>query len=163
MVIVGEVVLACTAGVDGTILVYDRNLQHMREIQHNGGGEFWEISADSQHNLYVADYYNNSIHFFSIDGTHLHSFNTNTEDNDDGGGDDEDAPGPNSVHVFQQHAYITNFSHDISVFTTDGTHVITFGSSGSEVGQLCGPYSITVGEDGLVYVAEYNNNRIQCF
>ena len=226
MAIVGEEVLACAAGVDGTILVYDRNLQYVREIQHNGGGEFYDISADSQHNLYVADHTNNSIHVFSIDGTHLHSFNThhdreeddddhNEDDGEDDGGDDgeddgeddgddgddggddgddgedgnggggdgdgddmimmmmmmmemmvsdsdgdddddeDDEPGPVSVHVFQQHVYICNGSHNISVFTTE--------SRGSEVGQLNVPRSITVGEDGLVYVAEYGNDRVQCF
>ena len=76
MVIVGEEVLACAADVDGTILVYDRNLQYVREIQHNGGGEFCDISTDHQHNLYVANYTNKFIHVFSIDGTHLHLFNT---------------------------------------------------------------------------------------
>ena len=237
VVIVGEEVLACAAGAHGTVLVYDRNLQYVRKIQHNGGGEFYDISADSQHNLYVADHTNNSIHVFSIDGTHLHSFNADhhgeedddddekeeeddddhhgeervcgdedkkeeedddddhhgeedddddekeEEDDDDHHGeervcgdedkkeddDDDDyhgeerVSGPYSVHVFQQHVYIGNYSDNISVFTTDGTHVITFGSHGSEVGQLNDPLSITVGEDGLVYVAEYGNNRIQCF
>ena len=190
MAIVGEEVLACAAGVDGTILVYDRNLQYVREIQHNGGGEFYDISADSQHNLYVADHTNNSIHVFSIDGTHLHSFNTDPcyegervyedeeddENDDDDDDDDDDVDDdeeeeeeeedeliPHSVHVFQQHVYTCNGSHNISVFTTDGTHVNTFGSRGSEVGQLSSPFSITVGEDGLVYVAEYGNDRVQCF
>ena len=185
--IVGEEVLACAAGVDGVILVYDRNLQYVREIQHNGGGEFYDISADSQHNLYVADHTNNSIHVFSIDSTHLRSFNTShhhgekrvyedeeDDENDDDDDDDDDEEGedkeeeedeliPHSVHVFQQHVYTCNESHNISVFTTDGTHVNTFGSRGSEVGQLSSPFSITVGEDGLVYVAEYGNDRVQCF
>ena len=186
VVIVGEEVLACAADVDGTILVYDRNLQYVREIQHNGGGEFWDISADSQHNLYVADNANNSIHIFSIDGTHLRSFNTDhhhgeervcgDDEDDDDDDDDEDEEdeeeeeeeeeeesSPVSVHVFQQHVYICNQSNNISVLTTDGTHVNTFGSCGSEVGQLGGPSSITVGEDGLVYVVDNGNDRVQCF
>ena len=157
VVIVGEELLACAAGVCGTILVYDRNLQYVREIRHNGVGRFYDISADSQHNLYVADHTNNSIHVFSIDGTHLHSFNT------DPCYEEESMHGPNSVHVFQQHVYIGYDSHNISVFTTDGTHVNTFGSYGSEVGQLDGPRSITVGEDGLVYVVDCFNHRVQCF
>ena len=72
--IVGEEVLACNAGVHGTILVYNRNLQYVRKVQYDGRGRFSDISADSQYNLYVSDYSNNSVHVFSIDGTHLHSF-----------------------------------------------------------------------------------------
>ena len=153
VVIVDEEQLACAAEVCGTILVYDRNLQYAREIQHNGGGEFYDISADSLHNLYVADFSNDIIHVFGIDGTHLHSVNIYCHE-------DISMCGPNSVHVFQQHLCICNSSHNISVFNTDDTHVNTFGSCGSEVGQLD---SHTVGEDSLVYVAEYNNDRIQCF
>ena len=151
--IVGEEVLACAAYVFGTILVYDRNLQYVRKIQYNGGGLFYDISADSQHNLYVADY-SYDIHVFSIDGTHLRSIK------DHQGGR---MYGPLSVHVFQQHVYIGDYCHTISVFTTDGTHVYTFGSQGSGAGQFNSPNSITVGKDSLVYVAEANNDRVQCF
>ena len=93
MVIVGEGVLACAAGVDGTILIFNRNLQFVKEIQHNGGQEFYDISADHQQNLYVADYTKKSIHVFSIDGTHLHSFNTDNhhgEERECGGEDDDE-------------------------------------------------------------------------
>ena len=152
--IVGEEVLACAAGVDGTILVYDRNLQYVREIQHNGG-KFYDISADSQHNLYVADFCNDAIDVFSIDGTHLRSI----KDQQRG----RRVYGPRSVHVFQQHVYIGTYSNTISVFTTGDTHVYTFGSQGSGAGQIYYPYSITVDEDRLVYVAELGNNRVQCF
>ena len=157
VVIVGEEVLACAAGVDGTILVYDRNIQYVRIIQHNGGGRFYDISADSQHNLYVADYFNDSIYVFSIDGIYLRSIFKDHHG-------ETRVSSPYSVHMFQQHVYIGNYSNDtISVFTTDGTHVNTFGSNGSGVGQIYDPYSITVAEDGLLYVAEKANNRVQCF
>ena len=70
IVIADEEELACAADVCGTILVYDRNLQYAREIQHNGGGEFYDILADSQHNLRVANFSNDIIHVFSIDSPH---------------------------------------------------------------------------------------------
>ena len=59
-----EEVLACATGVCDTILVYDRNIQYVRTIQQNGGSRFYDISADNQHNLFVAD---NNIIAFSID------------------------------------------------------------------------------------------------
>ena len=155
LTIVGEEVLACAAGVDGTILVYDRNLQYVRKIQLNGGGNFYDISADSQHNLYVADWTYNAIRVFSIDGTHLRFIK-----NYQGG---QRMFGPLSVHVFQRHVYIGDCSRTISVCTTDGTHVYTFGSQGSGAGQFNSPNSITVDKDSLVYVAELDNSRVQCF
>ena len=39
----------------------------------------------------------------------------------------------------------------------------TFGSSGSGEGQFHSPWGISIGPDGKIYVAEWNNHRIQVF
>ena len=104
------------------------------------------MSADSQHNWYVADYICDTLHIFSIDGTYLRSFSK-----DHWG---IRVSGPYCAHVFQQHVYIGNDTDTISVFTTEGTHLKTFGGRGSAVGQIKNPYSITADENGLVCVVD---------
>ena len=156
VVVVGEEVLACAAFVNGTIPVYDRNLEYQREIQYSEGGEFYDISADSKDNLYVADNTNDVIHVFSIHGIHLHSFKTGHPPGE------ESILSPVSVHVFQQHVYVGYNCQAISVFTTGGTYVNTFGYQ-DENYYLGGSCFVTVDKDGLVYSAESNRDQVRCF
>ena len=53
----------------------------------------------------------------------------------------------------------------ISVFTSKGQFVISFGQEGSEPGEFNdpGPHGIAVDSNGLVYVCDSSNSRIQVF
>ena len=48
-------------------------------------------------------------------------------------------------------------------FSADGEHIGSFGSPGREAGQFVVPHSIRVSQDGRVYVADRENNRVQVF
>jgi DNA-binding beta-propeller fold protein YncE len=50
---------------------------------------------------------------------------------------------------------------EIRVFAPDGTHLATWGSSGSGPGQLSAPYRLAFGPDGTLFVADRGNGRIQ--
>jgi tripartite motif-containing protein 71 len=56
-----------------------------------------------------------------------------------------------------------SFSDRVQKFTNEGTFVTEFGSSGSGDGQFKFPHSIVVNPDGLVYVTDYFNSRVQVF
>ncbi len=64
----------------------------------------------------------------------------------------------------EEHLYVGEYgSNDrIQKFTRAGEHVLTFGSFGMEPGQFQRPSGI-VWHEGLVYVADAVNNRIQAF
>ncbi len=53
--------------------------------------------------------------------------------------------------------------HTISVYTTEGEHVTTFGKKGSNEGDFNGPYGVCVDKDGFMYVCDCVNNRVQVF
>ena len=48
-------------------------------------------------------------------------------------------------------------------FSADGDHMSSFGSPGSGPGQFRVPHSVRVAQDGRVYVADRENNRVQVF
>ena len=62
------------------------------------------------------------------------------------------------------HLVITSFlSHTVMVYTLDGQLVHEFGGSGPDSGRFDRPRGICVDNDGLVYVADRSNRRVQVF
>jgi DNA-binding beta-propeller fold protein YncE len=54
-------------------------------------------------------------------------------------------------------------NHRIQVLTRDGEYVREFGSPGPEPGQLHYPYDLAFHPDGLLYIVERGNHRVQKF
>ena len=55
------------------------------------------------------------------------------------------------------------WSHKIMIYTTGGDLVHVFGEHGSGLGQFRSPIGVSVDSDGLIYIADYGNSRIQVF
>ena len=53
--VIGDEVMLCENGNDGTIMVYDKELWYVRCIKHDCQAEFMSVSADDHSNLYVTD------------------------------------------------------------------------------------------------------------
>ena len=59
--------------------------------------------------------------------------------------------------------YVGEHGNDrVSVFTSEGEFLKSFGSKGSKQGQFIGPYGIAV-DGGAVCVSDQFNNRVQMF
>ena len=157
LAVVGEEVMVCVMDNRGTIMVYDKELNYARRIEHRDMGYFWAISADSHGNLYCADYDTAMIQVFSNDGVFLRSFGS------DGKGEKK-VKRPWGLCVSGHYVYVCNYdSSNISVFTTDGVYVTSFGQHGSKDGDFDCPHSVCVDQDGFVCVTDRFNNRVQCF
>ena len=162
LAVVGEEVMVCVRDNRGTIIVYDKDLNYVRRIEHGDMGYFWAISADSHGNLYCADYTkadndNSMIQVFSNDGVFLRSFGS------DGKGEKK-VRWPCGLCVSGHYVYVCNYgSYNISVFTTDGVYVTSFGQFGRNESDFNWRYSVCVDQNGFVYVADRFNNRVQCF
>ena len=70
---------------------------------------------------------------------------------------------PRGLCVSGHYVYVCHGSYNISVFTTDGVYVTSFGQRGSNEGDFDYPHSVCVDQDGFVFVTDYNNSRVQCF
>ena len=157
LAVVGKEVMVCVMDNRGTIMVYDKELNYVRRIEHRDMSDFLAISADSHGNLYCADMDNSMIQVFSNDGVFLRSFGC------DGKGEKK-VKVPWDLCVSGHYVYVcNNGSYNISVFTTDGVYVTSFGQRGSNEDDFKWPHSVCVDQDGFVYVTDYNNSSVQCF
>ena len=155
--VVGDEVMLCERGNEGTIMMYDRELKYVRRVEHSDLGKFRGVSADNHGNLYVTDSTHNCIQVFSNDGVFLRSFGRDSNGV-------KRLDGPYYVCVSGHYVYATNdVGHYVSVFTTAGDYVTSFGQQGSGEGEFKYPRSVCTDKDGFVYVADYSNNRVQCF
>ena len=60
--------------------------------------------------------------------------------------------------------YVSEYGNDrVSVFTSEGGFVTSFGRQGSGPGQFDDPYGLAVDNSGVVYVCDYGNKRVQIF
>ena len=152
--VVGDEVMVCCK--NSNIMVYTKELEYVREIGSHGDGpgEFQSIRdmcSDEHGTLYVCD--NDSrVQVFSNEGEFLHSFDCVRNGNSQG------------ITVSGSYLYVTNYSCDnVSVFTTDGDHVKTFGQGSGGNYNLKGPCGVYIDKDGYVYVCDNNKDRIQIF
>ena len=157
--VVGDEVMVCNYYYG--VMVYTKELKYVRKICSHGDGPgqfdgIWGVSSDEHGNLYVSDYRKSCVHVFS-NGEFLHSF---------GCGEDGEKvlSNPHGVCVAGQYVYVVDHGkHCVSVFTTKGEHVTTFGQWGSGDGDFNRPYGVCVNKDGYVYVCDFHNKRVQIF
>ena len=153
--VVGDEVMLCECNSEGTIMIYNRELEYVRRITHEGMGQFINLSSDSHGNLYVTDNVKSMIRVFSNDGVLLRSFGCS----DDGKNRLDD---PCGICVSGQYVYVTNIGgHNVSVFTTAGHYVTSFGQEGNEEGEFEDPCAIGVDTQHFIFVCDCD--RIQCF
>ena len=144
------------------VQVLDASLHHVTMFGGSGSGDGkfnhpWDISFDTAGNCYVADMNNHRVQVFTEDGQYLRQFGKKGK----GEGELTCCIG---IAIDSDIVYIADRgNHRISVFTTEGCFITSFGTKGSEPGQFSHPYGITIDKNGLVYVCDYDNNRIQVF
>ena len=137
----------------GIIKVYNKQLQHLSTIKHRNM-YILDISINFHQNLYVSDGNDSCVHVFTKDGVHLRTI----------GHDKEELKWSCGLSVHGQCVYVTDAtSHCVFVFTTDGKYVTSFGQKGQKEGDFDFPLCVYVDNNGFIYVADYDNNRIQCF
>ncbi len=58
--------------------------------------------------------------------------------------------------------YVTESdNHRVSVLTSQGQFVRSFGARGTQPGQFRGPLGITLNKHGLLYISDTDNGRLQ--
>ena len=146
------------------IQVFDSNLQFLHYLDLKLSDPLLRIAIkpndvafDNAGKMYIADCANNCILSFTSSNYYLGLFGTEGEGVGKLGA-------PECVHVNNGLVYVTEYhEHRVSVFRINGDFVTSFGTLGSQADQLQFPTGITIDDNGIVYVCEFFNNRIQLF
>ena len=116
-----------------------------------------DIAFDTTGHCYIADSVNGRVQVFTEDGQYLRQFGKKGEGKGEIGF-------CSSVAIDSDIVYIADsVRHCISLFTCDGSFLTSFGTERSGPGQFNLPQGIAFDANGLVYVADSINNRIQVF
>ena len=108
-------------------------------------------------NLYVVDYANNRVEELSTTGTYIGQFGK-----EGSGGGEFKHPRGIATDPKSGYLYVTDSGNNrVQEFTPTRTLVATFGSAGAGAGQLSEPTAVAVGTGGNVFVADFNNHRIE--
>ena len=143
-------------GANHCVCVFDVNGKFLFSFGSHGSGEVcfsWprDLCFASDGFLYITDYNNSRICVYDKDGTFIRKFTTTYKpwciDATDCG------------HLIVS----SSLSHKVMIYTTGGDLVHVFGEHGGELGQFCYPTGVSVDSDGLIYIADYDNHRIQVF
>jgi hypothetical protein len=117
------------------------------------------VSPEKCFQLPQADRNNNRIQVFTAEGQFLRKFGKK------GSGNGE-LDCPVSISIDREDVvYVTEENnHRVSVFTCEGKFLTTFGRRGSGPGQFRCPRGIAVDDkNGVVYVSDHSNDRLQLF
>jgi PKD repeat protein len=129
----------------------------------NAGGASQGIAADLSGNLYITDWVNDRVLKYTSSGDLITSWGAS--DDGDGVIEDGEFSSPWGIAADSDgYIYVTDKDWNrIQKFTSTGTFVSWWGSSGSGDGKLNVPYDVAVDASGHVYVPDRNNKRIQKF
>ena len=138
------------------VCVFDVNGKFLFSFGSRGSGDKCfnspvDICFASDGFLYITDVNNSRICVYGKDGKFIRKFTTTYK--------------PTCIDATDcGHLIVSSFvSHNVMVYTTGGDLVHVLGERGSELGQFDCPTGVLVDSDGLIYIADCDNHRIQVF
>ena len=139
------------------LLFFTRDLQVTKTIDLHSANPVG-VACDQDGKIYVCGYLSNCVQVFSALGEPLYSFN-------DKGSTSCKLVKPHSICVSGDLVYVTEWGTNncVSVFTKEGIFITSFGKTGSKDGEFKLPSGLAVDSDGILYVCDYCNDRIQLF
>lgn len=141
----------------GTLHIFDLIQKKYIDVKRAGEDELASpigVAADGSGNIYVSDSVLRRVFIFDREGQYRRSL-----------GSSELFQRPAGIAVKEERIYIVD-THDHKVFVlalTDGGVLSSFGGQGAEPGTFNYPTNIFVARDGLIYVMDSMNFRVQIF
>ena len=106
--------------------------------------------------MYVCDFNQHCVRVLSAQGELLYSFHVNDTSHK--------LSQPHSICVDSEFVYVSEWEIDcVSVFTKQGKFITSFGKGGSGDGKFNNPTGLAIDSDGVLYVCDFSNSRIQVF
>lgn len=139
---------------NGRIAVFSYDGKYQSEFGKNGNGKLQLPAAMKvvDNEIYVADAGTGKIHVFNMNGQFQRYFGEKV------------LKFPTSIDYKDNKFYILDSAgFKVRILDKTGKELKSFGKEGGEKGAFYQPYSITIGPDNRLYVADSNNNRLQVF
>ncbi len=144
----------------GQVLLLDRarRLKERFGAQGTGKGEFTAIAsiALDQDHVYVADRVAFGVQVFSRHGRFVAGWGVHQI-----GRPNVSLPAGIAVDQRGRIVLVDTLRHEIKYFEADGTLVDLFGGIGSSPGDVAYPVDVSIGQGGVVCVADQGNRRVQ--
>ena len=117
------------------------------------------ISMTQDGHMVVADYENDRLQVLTVEGAFVAAVGSQ--------GSQPlqfDRPCDVAINHLNGKIFVTErMNHRVQVLNPDLSYSHCFGTKGHKPGELNRPRGITIDQDGIVYVSDYENNRIQKF
>jgi 6-bladed beta-propeller protein/NHL repeat-containing protein len=122
-----------------------------------------DVKIDTDGNIYIADGYNDRIKVYTPNNQYSHMW---------GGPLAMNISGPfngwfatvSSIDIIKSSNSIISadfYNNRIQKFTKDGVFLSDFGREGSKDGELTHPFGVAVSDDGMIFLTDLSNNRVQ--
>lgn len=120
-----------------------------------------DVAVDSRGSIYVADAYNHRVQVFDAGYNYLRTLGVTGES----GGDFGHFAGPSKLAIDSSDRVFvaSQWNHYVYVFDKDGGFVTRLGRYGSRTSQFLNPHGVATNVAGEVYVADFDNHRVQKF
>ena len=158
--IINNQVFVCDRG-NHRIAVFSTELELIRSFGTNGSGDgqFCRpqfIVQDGEGQLWITDFNNHRLCVFTADGKYLRSV---VKPADKG-----KLNLPVGIACDSDYVYVSELGeHCVSVFTVAGDFVCSFGRRGRGEGEFFNPFGVSVDREGVLYVCDLDNYRIQVY
>ena len=143
--VVGDEVMVTENNNEGQIMVYDRELNYVKQISSRNKSRIRYLHPDHHGNLYISND-DHTIEVLSKAGDCLRTFSHDRKN--------VKQFNPYMVHVYGDFVFVADSNlHKTIVFTTEGNYVTTLGCYGG----------ICANQDGVLYIGNYDKNQLFVF
>jgi DNA-binding beta-propeller fold protein YncE len=147
------------------VIVYDKNGKFLRSWGEGVFGNPHGIATGPGETIFCIDAGDHTVRKFSQDGKLLMTIGTANKP----AGRLSGEPFRNPTHVAVDWAtgefYVSDGYSNASVhkYDPDGNHLLSWGQSGTGPGEFNTVHNVATDKDGLVYIADRENHRVQVF
>ncbi len=147
------------------VIVFDREGRFLRSWGEGLVRRAHAVTVDADEMVWLTDDTHHTIRKFTPDGKLLLTIGDPDKASELQGGKPFNRPthvaiSPRTGSLFISDGYGNSRVHK---YAPDGRHVMSWGESGTDPGQFNLPHNLTTDSDGLVYVADRENHRVQIF